>query len=237
MWLFLWVLFVLTAIGYFLWSYHATYEQKRTWKAFAQKYNLNYIPGRMMESPAMNGVIKWYDVNFYPQLVDTPQGQKMNKNVIEVFLNDRPDLISVVATSGLSDFVTLLNMPEPFSVQHDEWPKNILARTFEDEAPELWFAKDEKRIKALQKLAKLPFDWAFMCDLQQSFVAIRTSNPLSESAKLNKLMGLLFEVVKDLEDGNVAKAKTKGNQSSQDTITKPKDDNETVEPSKEPSKE
>ena len=224
MWLFLWVVFVLAAIGYFLWSYHATYEQKRAWKAFAAKYNLQYFPGKMMDSPAMNGLIRGHQVNFYPQLVDTPQGQKIIQNVIEVFLNDRPDLITVVATPGLSDFVTMLSMPEPYSVQHKDWPRQILARTFVDEAPEVWFLKDEKRIMALQKLSKLPFDWTFLCDLEQSFIAVRTPNPLSDPAKLNKLMSVMFEVVKDLED-----------QSARETIANPKDDKDTTEPEADPS--
>ncbi len=235
MWLFLWVVFVIVAIGYFLWSYHTIYEQKRAWRAFATKFNLQYFPGKMMESPAMSGMIKGHDVNFYPQMVDTPQGRKVNQNVVEVFLNNRPDLITVVSTPGLSDFVSSLGMPEPFSVQHPEWPKNLLSRTFENEAPVSWFLGDEKRIKALQKLSKLPFDWAFMCDLQQSFIAVRASNPLSDPAKLNKLMGLMFDVIKDLEDKTVPKehAETQG----QDTIANPKDDKVTQDSSNDASKE
>jgi hypothetical protein len=244
MWLFLWVVFVMAAIGYFLWSYHAIYEQKRAWKAFAAKFNLQYFPGQMMESPTMNGMIKGHDVNFYPQIVDTPQGQKVNQNVVEVFLNNRPDLITVVSTPGLSDFVSSLGMPEPFSVQHPDWPQNLLSRTFENEAPESWFLGDEKRIKALQKMSKLPFDWAFMCDLQQSFIAVRTSNPLSEPAKIGKLMGLMFDVLKDLEDFGVPQqqAETQVEDKPQDqaeaeTITNPNDDKVTQDPSNDASRE
>lgn len=199
MWLFLWVVFVLTAIGFFLWSYHATYEQKRTWKKFAQKYGLQYVAGPMMQPPSMSGDIKGRLVNFYTQMVDTPQGQKMSKNVIEVFLNDVPDLLCVVASPAFSDFVSLLDLPEPFSVDDGRWPKGILARTFEDEAPEIWFLENKDRLNAIQKLSKLPFETAFLSDGEQSFIAVRTTNPLSNPAQLNKVIGVLFDVVKLLE--------------------------------------
>lgn len=200
MWLFLWVVFVLTAAGFFLWSYHATYEQKRAWKSFANKYNLQYVGGKMMDSPSMTGDIKGHKINFYPQITDTPQGQKISQNVVEVFLNDIPDLLCVVATSGFTDFVSLLELPEPFSIDDDQWPKNLLARTFEDEAPELWFRENKLRIEAIHKLSKLPFDFTFLSDGEQAFVAIRTQNPLSSGDKINKVIGVLFDAVKKLED-------------------------------------
>jgi len=199
MWLFLWVVFVLTAAGFFLWSYHATYEQKRAWKKFAEKYNLQYVGGKMMDSPSMTGEIKGRNVNFYPQMTETPQGQKISQNVVEVFLNDIPDLLCVVASTGFSDFVSLLELPEPFTIEDEKWPKTLLARTFEDEAPELWFRENTARIDAIQKLSKLPFDMAFLSDGEQSFVAIRTQNSLSNPAQLNKVIGVLFEAVKNLE--------------------------------------
>lgn len=203
MWLFLWLVFVLTAVGFFLWSYHATYEQKRTWKKFSEKYNLQYVGGRMMDTPSMTGEIKGRLVNFYPQIVETQQGQRMSQNVVEVFLNDIPDLLCVVAKPGFSDFVSLLDLPEPFNIDNPKWPKSLLSRTFEDEAPEIWFSSNENRIEAIQKLSKLPFDTVFLSDGEQSFVAIRTQNSLSNPAQLNKVVGVLFDTVKNLENNQV----------------------------------
>lgn len=200
MWLFLWVVFVLTAAGFFLWSYHAIYEQKRTWKKFAQKHNLEYMNAPLMQSPSMAGDLKGRQVNFYTQIVDTPQGQKLSKNVIEVFLNEIPDLLCVAASSGFSDFVSMLDLPDPFSVDDEKWPQNLMARTFENEVPEIWFKDNKNRVEAIYKLSKLPFDTLFLSDGEQAFVAIRTSNPLSNPAQLNKVIGVLYETVKLLEE-------------------------------------
>jgi hypothetical protein len=218
MWLFLWIVFVLVALGFFLWSYHATYEQKRAWKAFAFKNNLEYFGGKFMDTPAMRGIIKGHEMNFYPQIVENAQGQRSVKNVIEIFLNNQPDFLGVVASPGFVDFVSLLNLAEPFQVNHPDWPKNILARTITDEAPELWFMGNVNRIKAIQKLEKLPFDMAFLSDGEQAFVAIRTANPFSSDSQLEKLIGVLLSVVTAFQEPDVS------------ITANPNDDNVTEDP-------
>jgi len=231
MWLFLWVVFVLAAGGFFLWSYHAIYEQKRSWKAFALKHNLRFEGGRLMDSPAMTGQIKGRDVNFYPQMVETLQGQKVAQNVIEVFLNEIPSIFCVVAKQGLIDFITSLELPEPFQVDDKEWPKNLLSRTLEDRAPELWFMQNSNRVKAISNLNKTPFDFAFLADTEQAFIAIRTSKPLTNPKQLNKVMSILFDAANKLE---------KEIQITEDQapsiIAKPNDDRDTDVPPTDESK-
>jgi len=199
MFLFLWVVFVLAAVGFFLWSTHALFEQKRAWKAYAKKFNLNYTPGTMMQSPSMAGEIKGHRVNFYPQLSENDQGQRSTKNVIEVFLNDIPNTLCVVASRGFMDFVALLDLPEPFTVDDSNWPNNLLTRSLEDEEANVWFLNNKDRIIAIQNLSKLPFDTAFVCDGEQSFIAIRTSNSLGDPRRLNQVVGKLFDIIKMLE--------------------------------------
>lgn len=238
MWLFLWVVFVLTAAGFFLWSYHATYEQKKTWKAFANKFQLQYVAGALMQPPAMAGEIKGRQVNFYTQNIENNLGQKMSQNVVEVFLNDIPDILCVVASSGFADFVSVLDLPEPFSVDDKAWPKNLMSRTLEDEAPEIWFKENHDRINAINKISKLPFDFTFLVDGEQAFVAVRTANPLSNSTQLNKVIGLLFDIVKLLESqGGEATAKSAPPSSThKEIIEKPYDEIVKVEPESDESK-
>lgn len=199
MWLFLWVVIVLTATGFFLWSYHATYEQKRGWKKIAEKYGLAYSENKMMQTPSMNGVIKGHNINFYPQITVSSEGKRQVKNVIEIFLNTVPDVLCVVANNGFSDFVTALELPEPFQVEHVLWPKNMLSRTVDDALPELWFKAHHQRIEAVGKMSKMPFDVTFIADEEQSFVAIRTANSLSDPRKLDKLINALIMIVTALE--------------------------------------
>ena len=202
MWLFLWIVFVLAALGFFLWSYHATYEQKRAWKAFAYKNNLEYFGGKFMDTPSMRGVIQGHEMNFYPQIVENAQGKRSIKNVIEIFLNNQPDFLGVIASPGFIDFVSILNLPTPFSVNHSTWPKTVLARTFDKETPESWFITNEKRIQAIDKLNKLPFDFALLSDGERSFLAIRTANPFSRDNQLEKLVGLMRSLVAAFQEDN-----------------------------------
>lgn len=199
MWFFLWILFVLAMVGFFLWSYHATYEQKKAWKAFSSKFNLQYIPGKMMQSPAVSGQLKDRLINIYSQIGDSTQGQAKSQTVIEVFLNDLPDVFCAVTSQNFIDFMTTLDLPEPFVVDSDNWPKQSMARTFEDETPSDWFLEKQYRIDAIKELFKLPFDVAFVSGGDQSFVAIRTPNPLNSPKKINQVIGKLFKIAKDLE--------------------------------------
>ena len=167
MWFFLWVVFVLAMVGFFVWSYHATYEQKRAWKAFAARFGLNYVPNKMMQPPAMAGDLKGRAINFYPQLTENAQGQKKTETIVEVFLSEIPDTLCVVASNGFMDFVSALDLPEPFSVEHALWPKSAIARTFDDEQPGQWFLGHDDCVKAIESLLKLPFSTAFVCDVSK----------------------------------------------------------------------
>lgn len=157
-----------------------------------------------MDTPSMRGVIKGHNVNFYPQMVENAQGQRSIKNVVELFLNDMPDFMGVVASPGFIDFVTLLNLPAPFNVNHPDWPKNILARTVEDEVPELWFLANIDRIRAIQKLRNLPFDTTFLVDGEQAFIAIRTANPFSGDGQLQKIVSVLLSIATAFQEPDEA---------------------------------
>lgn len=46
MWIVIWLIFTVILLGFFVWSWATTQEQKKAWKAFAQKYDLLYLPGK-----------------------------------------------------------------------------------------------------------------------------------------------------------------------------------------------
>lgn len=221
MWLFLWVIFVLCAIGFFLWSYYTTFEQKNAWKAYAQKNKLTYYGGRFLDSPEMTGDIKGRQVNFYPQIVEGPDGRKSTQNVIEVFLNTIPDATFVVSSKGFLDFIVSTGLTETFMVDAKNWPKNILCFRDENENPETWFQNNQKSIEAVNQMVKLPFDAALIADGNQAFIAIRTSNPLSEPVRLNQVVRKIFSLVEMLEQTLAT---------TQSKMANPKDDSEMVDP-------
>jgi len=161
----------------------------------------------------MTGNIKGRLVNFYPQIIEGDNGKKSTHTVIEVFLNQLPDTVCVVASGGFVDFVTVLDLPEPFTLDHARWPRGSLARTFEDESPDAWFLENQDRIMGIDSLFKLPFEKAFFTDVERSFLVIRTANPLSDPKRLNQVVGKLFEIATMLE--------------SQAIIANPKDESET----------
>lgn len=207
MWLFLWIVFVLAIVAAFLWSYHVLYEQKRAWRVFAGKYNLQFHKGQFFTPPSATGYIKNRRVNLYAQQKRDDQTRTQSTHsVVEVFLNAIPDTVAVVATSGFMDFMTMVDLPAPFIVEDQAWPADIMARTFDDERPDLWFLANPKRVAAIAMLRKLPFDIGFVCDREQAFVVVRTSHPLTDPKRINQIMGKLFEAAALLEDQSATTA-------------------------------
>ena len=74
-----------------------------------------------------------------------------------------------------------------------------MARTFDEERPDLWFEENAKRVEAIAELAKLPFDVGFVCDADRAFVVVRTSHPLTDPKRINQIMGKLFQAAELLE--------------------------------------
>lgn len=214
MWLFLWILFVLALIGFFVWSYHTTYEQKRSWRTFSERYNLQYVSEKMMAPPSVSGQLKNRPINLYAQQVEDAQGNRSMQTVLEVFLNDFPNLVMVVTSPQFSDFIAALGFSESFSVDDGSWPKEGLARTIENEFPEKWFLAHKDRVSAIDKLFKLPVSVAFLCNAQQAFIAVRTTNPLSDSKKLHQIIKKLYEIADLLE----VKAEAKETKKEQEEV-------------------
>lgn len=203
MWLFLWILFVLAVVGAFVWSYYAVYEQKRAWAAFAKKYNLEYMKGAMFKPSAVTGRLKDHRINVYAQEnVNEQTGTRTTYSVVEVFLKNVPETYAVVTSKGFVDFLTQLNWPAPFIVEHKSWPASALARTFDNERPDEWFEAQKNRMIAMKTLLELPFDTAFVADGEQAFLAVRTAHPLSDPRRINQILGKLFEVSALLEGDN-----------------------------------
>ena len=205
MWLFLWILFVLAIFVALAWSYHVVFEQKRAWSAFAKKYNLEFIKGTLFETPAAAGLIKGRQVNLYSQQRLNPENAtQTSTSVIEVFLNEIPPVYGAVCSQGFLDFMMAMDLNEPFTVEHAQWPSQFLSRTLPNEPVHQWFMDDQKRIEAMSELAKMPFDVAFVMNDKNSFIAARTSHPLIDPKRINQIMGKLF-VIATMVEGNGTK--------------------------------
>lgn len=186
-------------MGIFLWSLHISHEQKRAWQAFANKYRLQFIKGAMFQPPAVTGQLKDRMVNIYAQQTLNDGRSKKTTSMVEVFLNRIPVSLAFVSSQGFGDLAAELQIPEPFNVNDPDWPLNIIARAPDAEAATIWFSAHKSRIRAIQKLVKLPYDTAFIIDDNRSFLLVRTTDPLSDPRLINKIIIELYEIASMLE--------------------------------------
>jgi hypothetical protein len=232
MWLFLWILFVLAIFVAIAWSYHVIFEQKRAWGSFAKKYNLEFAKGTFFQPPSASGLIKGRQVNLYSQQRVNPENAtQTTTSVLEVFLNKQPTIYAAVGSPGFIDFMTALDLPAPFLVDHPQWPNGFMSRTLDDEPASTWFLANPKRIEAMAELSKIPFDVAFVMNDSNSFVVARTSHPLSDPKRINQIMGKLFAVVGMIEEEVVLPST-----SNQEQIANPNGDNDKTPSSNDDSK-
>ena len=234
MWAFLFFLFVCAVIFAVIWSYHTANLQKRAWAAFAARYQMNFIPAQGLQPPALNGQIKDRSVNIYAQPVISPEGRQSLYSVVEVFLNNVPDELFVVSSTGFADFQNDIDLPQPFAIDNVDWPRDVMARTLEDEDPVAWFQSDKEYIRTLRQFMEMPFDTALVCDRNQAFLVVRTPDPLTDPNKINRIIGKLFDyaAVYDKRKPNTEKASAKPEPEEipqpEEKITKPKPDKETA---------
>lgn len=200
MWMFLWIVFLLAIIAAFVWSYHIIFEQKRSWAAFAKRYNLNYTPRGFFQAPEVSGHFKGRNLNIYTQERYSPEtNTKTVTSIVEVFLTRSPEIYAAVCSPGLVDVMGALDLPEPFMVNSSEWPQQFLSRTFEGEPAAQWFLAEDNRIQAIKQLSGLPFETTFVANDVNSFVAVRTSHPLTDPKRINQIMGKLYAIASLLD--------------------------------------
>jgi len=200
MWLFLWILFVLSVAGVFVWSLHVSHEQKRAWQVFANKYHLQFIKGGLFQPPAITGQLKNRLLNIYIQQAVDDNHSKKTSTMIEVFLTKIPESLAYISSHGFGDLAEQLQIPEPFTVSDPDWPiMNIIARSPDADAASEWFSSHKTRVRAVNKLVKMSYDTAFLIGDDRAFLVLRTSDPLSDPRILNKLIIELYEIASMLE--------------------------------------
>lgn len=230
MWLFLWILFVLAIVGIFAWSFHVIFEQKRAWKAFADKYGLDFIKGALLQPPAITGYIKGRLVNLYVQQNMPADHGRKSSTILEVFLTKTPDTVAMVASQGFVDFMTTVDLPEPFQVDDPDWPAGALSRTFEGVNPAIWFRAHKDRTRAVGKLMAMPYDKALVMDGEQAFLAMRMADPLADPRIINKFVSGLFEIARMLESDAAQLQQTEIEKPKESSVTAPSEPTRELKP-------
>lgn len=186
-WILIWILLSVMILGIFAWSLEILFKQKRSWKAFAKKQGLDFIPGPFLQSPGVRGDLSGYEFVMYSEQQPTNdvRGHRF-RTVIQLTLPSGMPTAGLVASPGLRDFADQLDLPETVKPDYAGWKKDALIRARDAGALKRYLSDD--RLNALSKLiAMRNAELTFIFDQNETYLRIETPDPLHEPDKIRRM--------------------------------------------------
>lgn len=195
MWIALWIFISAFIIGIALWSMQILRQQKRAWSAFARKYNYDYDPGKLMESPRINAVINHMKVALYTdvQRVNDVRGERY-VTIIEITMGGGMPTGAVITTPEWQAFVDSLTFSQDYTPDNaNNWKPSYIIKTHDVQTLRSYLTKE--RVHALEKLFAMKNSMSlFFFDEQEAVLRVETSDPLRDPRHIEKIMKRLTEV-------------------------------------------
>ena len=198
MWLMIWIVFSVLMLGFVAWTMLVLLQQKKAWKTFALKNDLNYNSDSMTASPSVQGRYQKRGFALYSDVQKTTdiRGQRY-VSVVEIQLGDGMPTGGVVATSGLKVFTDQLIFDETIDVSVEGWDDSYIVRARDKANLKAYLT--EPRAKFLSKIFKMKNATVlFFFDELESILRIETTDPLRDAERLQKIMDQIMAGVKIL---------------------------------------
>jgi hypothetical protein len=193
-WFIVWVFLVVFICGIFGWSMQILIKQKRSWADFAKKNGLQYIPGPMMRSPAVQGTYKNFPLAVYSEEQPTPdQRGRQFRTIIQVELPSGMPVEGVVASSANRSFAEgLIDLTETVKADYPGWDDSILIKTRDAELLKPFFNNERYRsLLALMTIKSI--SCVFIFDLTSTFLRLETADPFHEMGKLERICSKIID--------------------------------------------
>jgi hypothetical protein len=193
-WIFIWALVSIFILGVFGWSVQILLLQKAAWKTYARKMKLNYQEGRgILSSPILSGSLGPYGFALFSEEIQTAdaRGRRFN-TVIEIALRQSMPMTGVIGTESMAPAINALAIQQTMSPADPDWNNAWLIRTDNMKAMEQFLTKD--RIETLKRLFRMKILAAlFIFDQTDSVLRLETADPLSDAARLEKIVKSLIQ--------------------------------------------
>lgn len=187
MWIALWALASCFIMGVFLWSAFILHQQKQAWSAFAKKHGLSYVPGKMMEAPAIKGAIFGYQVAFFPDLKATAdQRGERYVTVLEFDIGQGMNTGAVIASKDFATLIANLSFSDTMKIEYPGWDDTRIVRTRDTKAFNTYMTKD--RLDLLHNIMSMKNSSVlYFFDEENAILRIETSDPIKDTDRLEKI--------------------------------------------------
>jgi len=197
-WFFLWIIFAAIMAFVTGWSTYILVQQKQAWKNFAEKNKIKFRPGKFFAPCELDGMIDGFMVSFFTGTQQNPEARK-NKQLTVLEITDPSAFVDGVALGSeeMKAFIELINTLTWHKIDNKDWKKQNLVASRHKKSVDKFLT--EKRIKILDELLNFPSsDVIIILDDDQGVFRFETSNPFTDSDKLEEMLKKLFARIEKL---------------------------------------
>lgn len=194
-WKILWLLFAICIIGYAIWSLLEVLKQKRAWRAFAKKYDFNYLEKNFFSPPGFWGAIKDKKVVAYINVLQANDKKKSGSwTFVDVIFDSAfEDRIMAVGSEQLFDELLGSREGLDFFVPTDlGWSDK--QPIFTNDADFFRSYLNRGNVAAIEALKKLPGGgYNFLMQPEGIMISYYTRKPIDSPKEMNLVVKTLLD--------------------------------------------
>lgn len=230
-WILIWLAFSVFIIGMFSWSTIILQRQKRAWADFALKHGLAYDRRRFLDSAAVTGLYKGFDITLMslPREADDPRDNRF-VSVLELKFPQGLQDSFAIGTPAMHPFIEQFDAYKQYTIPAKGWKEEykVYANNL-DRAKDFLTADRLKHIARILSLKNA--DVLIMFDSQEGIVRAETIDPVQTSDKVEQVADYLIKHCKALYDSPPSETVIMNEKPLQEAIGQPEEN--TAEDSKE----
>lgn len=230
--LLIWFLITAALLFFFVWTIFILLRQKKTWREFADKNQLRYTPGRLQDTPEINGNYNGYTISLFTGEHTAPDMRGARKlSAIEVQLTSKMPFEGGVASRGMVEFLREIGFKGEIIPKHAMWKSEYIAASNTPYALQTYLTAP--RLEALSSIMRVKNAWViliFRGDV--ALLRFDTPDPLETEKKMQVILNRMIDVAKkmELETGEISRLKEDALRTSpRETAIHIKDDNISLE--------
>ena len=195
---FIW-LFVAIAIASFCWwSVRLQMIQKKAWKAFSSKYELEFEENKFFEAPRMEGYFGDYYIKAYEGAETDFGGRQRSALFLELDLRHGLPITLLIMRRAEQAIFKQFDLPNRLKLEAGSWDKTNLVGTDNVELALTYLY--EERLEALQKILSMSeMKPVFIATAERSYFILQHEKPITDPRMLNKIFKVLSDAAAEME--------------------------------------
>ena len=200
MWL-VWLALSVFIVGIFVVTTRALVQQKKAWKAFADKNKLTFVAGKFLGAATVKGTFQGYDFLLTSEEREVPdvRGRKY-VSVVQFRIPVNMPVVGMVASGSMKTIMAEVDAREVFTPTFEGWDSaNTIIKTDNQDLIAPYFTPE--RLRVLDGLVKQKsVSVLYVFEGQNAFLRLETDDPLLKTEQLEKLTSKLIPMLKALSN-------------------------------------